>query len=80
MSSTGFEYLRLLLSGRYFSWDDGLVHYIAISTEAWFGVGVEPGQVGVKEQFEWLKADLEKAQANRANVPWIVVHGLSVAF
>ena len=56
----------------WYSWDDGLIHYIAISTEVYFGVG----PLGAtRAQFEWLKADLAKANANRANVPWIAVHG-----
>eukprot|EP00750_Incisomonas_marina_P007646 INCI15019.2.p1 GENE.INCI15019.2~~INCI15019.2.p1 ORF type:complete len:838 (+),score=117.03 INCI15019.2:61-2514(+) len=59
----------------YFSWNDGLVHYVAISTEAWFGVGGGVGQVDLAQQYEWLKADLEAANANRHAVPWIVVHG-----
>eukprot|EP00937_MAST-01D_sp_MAST-1D-sp2_P007861 g7861.t1 len=56
----------------WFSWDDGLVHYVAISTEVYFGVGPADGAA---RQFAWLEADLKKANANRANVPWIVVHG-----
>ena len=57
----------------YFSWDAGLVHYVALSTELWFGV--KSGAVDTKAMLAWLEADLEKANANRANVPWIVVHG-----
>eukprot|EP01065_Artemidia_motanka_P042874 TRINITY_DN581_c0_g3_i1.p1 TRINITY_DN581_c0_g3~~TRINITY_DN581_c0_g3_i1.p1 ORF type:complete len:552 (+),score=214.86 TRINITY_DN581_c0_g3_i1:78-1733(+) len=56
----------------FFSWNDGLVHYVAISTEIWFN----PLLWLYKEaQLKWLKADLEAANKNRANVPWIVVHG-----
>jgi hypothetical protein len=59
---------------RYFSWDAGLVHYVAISTELYFGV--EGGADGnLKAMYEWIDADLERANANRANVPWIVAHG-----
>ena len=29
----------------------------------------------VEEMYNWLEADLQKAQANRKNIPWIVVHG-----
>jgi hypothetical protein len=60
----------------FFSWDAGLVHYVAISTEAWFGVGLKKGQATLEEQYKWLKADLEAANANRAAVPWIAVHGV----
>jgi hypothetical protein len=50
------------------------VHYIAVSTELYFGV--KGGADGTLEkQFAWIEQDLIKAQANRANVPWIVVHG-----
>ena len=61
----------------YFSWDAGLVHYIAISTELYFGVkSTNPDDDGsLAKQFAWLEADLEKAQLNRKNVPWIVIHG-----
>jgi hypothetical protein len=59
----------------FFSWDAGLVHYVAINTEAYFGVGTKPGQATIADQYSWLKADLTAANANRANVPWIVVHG-----
>lgn len=58
----------------YFSWDAGLVHYIAISTELWFGVG-NLGKVGVESLLKWLREDLTAAQANRHNVPWIIAHG-----
>jgi hypothetical protein len=27
------------------------------------------------KQLEFLKADLAKANANRRNVPWVIVHG-----
>lgn len=57
----------------YYSWDDGLVHYVAISTEVYFGV-TAPG-VNVASQFNWLSHDLNQANKNRKNVPWIVVHG-----
>lgn len=58
----------------YFSWDAGLVHYISMSTEVYFGVSGGPDGT-LEKQFEWIIADLEKAQANRANVPWIIVQG-----
>jgi hypothetical protein len=59
---------------RYYSWDAGLVHYVAISTEVYFGVsgGVDGN---LKAMYAWVDADLAKANANRANVPWVVVHG-----
>jgi hypothetical protein len=56
----------------WYSWDDGLVHYVAISTEVYFGIGPAGG---MQAQYEWLQKDLAKANANRANVPWIAVHG-----
>ena len=56
----------------WYSWDDGLIHYVAISTEVYFGIGPNGGS---RKQYEWLQADLAKANANRANVPWVVVHG-----
>lgn len=59
----------------YYSWDDGLVHYVAISTELYFGIASVATGVTVASQYNWLQADLKKANANRARVPWIVVHG-----
>ena len=65
----------LLLLHRYFSWDDGLVHYVAISTELYSVPGSTATGVGVFSQHAWLKEDLAQANANRQAVPWIVVHG-----
>jgi hypothetical protein len=55
----------------YYSWDTGLVHYIAISTEIPFTQFV----VLTEQMLQWVKSDLEAANANRDKVPWIVVHG-----
>jgi len=57
----------------YFSWDYGLVHYVSMSTELWSLVG--DLEVNVFSFLKWLKKDLARAQENRKNVPWIVVHG-----
>ncbi len=46
------------VGGRYYSWDAGLVHYIALSTEMWFGVG-NPGKADLATMLEWLEADLK---------------------
>ncbi len=56
----------------WFSWDSGLVHYVSISTEVQANIF---GADMVRQQWEWLKSDLEAANANRANVPWILVNG-----
>jgi hypothetical protein len=66
-----FSLVKLFL--RYYSWDAGLVHYIAISTEVWFGVGGI--DVNRKSLLAWLEADLKAANANRDKVPWIIAHG-----
>lgn len=60
---------------RYFSWDEGLVHYVAISTELYSEAGSVGTGVDVLSQHRWLTEDLARANANRAKVPWIVVHG-----
>jgi len=57
----------------YFSWDSGLVHYISVSTELWFGVG--DGQSNTSTFLKWAEADLEAANKNRAAVPWIIMQG-----
>eukprot|EP01060_Flectonema_neradi_P028171 TRINITY_DN378_c0_g1_i5.p1 TRINITY_DN378_c0_g1~~TRINITY_DN378_c0_g1_i5.p1 ORF type:complete len:562 (+),score=143.07 TRINITY_DN378_c0_g1_i5:55-1686(+) len=57
----------------YFSWDHGLVHYVAISTEMWFGTG--DLTANLLTMLEWLKDDLKKANENRDKFPWIIIHG-----
>ena len=59
----------------YFSWDAGLVHYIALSTELWFGVSSPNTGVDRVAALAWLEADLIAANANRERVPWIIAHG-----
>eukprot|EP01006_Ploeotia_vitrea_P032202 TRINITY_DN64461_c0_g1_i1.p1 TRINITY_DN64461_c0_g1~~TRINITY_DN64461_c0_g1_i1.p1 ORF type:complete len:506 (+),score=250.15 TRINITY_DN64461_c0_g1_i1:239-1756(+) len=54
----------------YYSFDAGLVHVIGYSTESVIDTPwISPDQVA------WLQADLAAANANRANVPWIVMMG-----
>lgn len=52
----------------WYSWDDGLVHFVAISTEVYFDY-----HDMVPEQYRWLEKDL--AAVNRSKTPWVVVHG-----
>lgn len=54
-------------SAHYYSFDVGIVHVVAFSTEVYWS---SPGQV--ESQLNWLKRDLAKANANRAAVPWVV--------
>jgi hypothetical protein len=57
-------------SAIYYSFDVGLVHFVSISTEVFWSM-----QGAAQAQLNWLKADLAKANANRARVPWIVAYG-----
>ena len=57
----------------YFSWNHGLVHYVAISTEMWFGTG--DLTANLLTMLRWLRNDLKKANENRDKFPWIIVHG-----
>eukprot|EP01061_Rhynchopus_euleeides_P018634 TRINITY_DN307_c1_g1_i2.p1 TRINITY_DN307_c1_g1~~TRINITY_DN307_c1_g1_i2.p1 ORF type:complete len:560 (+),score=221.09 TRINITY_DN307_c1_g1_i2:41-1681(+) len=57
----------------YFSWDHGLVHYVSISTELFFGV--KDKHTNAESFIKWLKEDLKKANTNRDAVPWIIVQG-----
>lgn len=56
----------------FWSVDAGPVHFIIYNTEAYFD---GPVNATVSEQYRWLEEDLQKAQANRAAVPWIIVQG-----
>lgn len=53
----------------WWSMDVGQVHWISYSSEVYF-VGER-----VEDQYNWIKADLEKANANRAERPWIIAVG-----
>ena len=56
---------------RRWSIDVGPVHLVAVDTElVWGGLSQD-----VLDQYAWLESDLTRADANRAAVPWIVVHG-----
>jgi acid phosphatase type 7 len=58
----------------FYSWNAGMVHYVAMSTEIPFGISGDGGDLQQK-QYEWLEEDLKAANKNRDLVPWIVVHG-----
>jgi len=47
--------------------DIGLIHFAVLDLDP------GPPPVFSGEQVAWLEADLQKANANRAAVPWIVV-------
>ena len=64
----------------WFSFDYGLVHFVSIDLEVDYpgapegpGTYINAGPFG--DQLAWLAADLKKAAANRAVVPWIIVSG-----
>ncbi|KAK9832504.1 hypothetical protein WJX81_002657 [Elliptochloris bilobata] len=52
-------------TGQWYSFDQGPVHFLQLSTEEPFGVG--------SPQWKFAVADLQAANANRANTPWVVV-------
>jgi len=54
-------------SNLWYSYNVGRMHYVAISTEH----HLNPGS----PQYQWLEADLQKANANRQKQPWVVVYG-----
>jgi hypothetical protein len=55
-------------SNLYWSIDIGLTHWIFWDSESWWSSSIGEQQ----SQLNWLQQDLAKANANRANVPWIV--------
>lgn len=66
------------LNNHYYSLDIGPAHIVVFSTEFYFFF--DPKKFGYKQikyQYEWLKADLEKAnrKENRAKRPFIFVFG-----
>ena len=56
-------------SSAYFSVDVGLVHIAALSTKTPNGTAGSH----TRHELAWLTADLEAANKNRKNVPWIIV-------
>jgi acid phosphatase len=67
----------------WYSFDYGLVHVVVISTETDFpNASAGPGTLlnggnfkGLNGQLDWFEADLIAANANRDQVPWILVTG-----
>jgi len=58
-------------SARWFSVDFGLVHWISLDLNLYFGT--DDGSAELKQQqADWLTKDLAEANANRATRPWIV--------
>ena len=57
----------------YYSWDAGLVHFLSFSTEAYFTNPMEWGYI--ESQYNFLEADLIKANENRSKRPWIIMMG-----
>lgn len=70
----------------WYSYDDGMVHYIILNFETDFGAGIYgPDEVGgdgkqmsgprgaLNEQIDWLKADL--AAVDRSKTPWVLAFG-----
>ncbi|GAB9465746.1 Calcineurin-like phosphoesterase [Globisporangium polare] len=57
----------------FYSFNAGLVHFVFYSTEVYFKKTKESDIVARQEQ--WLREDLARANANRAQQPWIIVLG-----
>lgn len=53
----------------WYSFNMGLVHFISYSTEVHFTDGP------VEEQLNWLRQDLNEANANRDKRPWVIAFG-----
>lgn len=54
----------------YYSFDMGPAHFIGFSTEVYYYT-----RPLIRQQYEWLEADLKKATANRKERPWIITYG-----
>ena len=57
-------------TSRFYSADVGLVHLIALDTNIYY---FDSENIYRKAQLDWLERDLEQANLNRENVPWILV-------
>jgi len=55
----------------FFSYDISYVHFVAFSSEVYFQDYLNQSVVA---QYNWLKQDLQKANANRAKTPWIIAY------
>ena len=58
----------------YYSFDVGPAHVVAFNAEAFFWPEYFDAAYA-RRMYEWLVRDLRAANANRGNVPWILVHG-----
>ena len=61
-------------SNAYYSFDVGPAHVVAFNAEAFFWPEYFDAAYA-RRMYEWLVRDLRAANANRGNVPWILVHG-----
>uniref|UniRef100_A0A1I7XK84 Metallophos domain-containing protein n=1 Tax=Heterorhabditis bacteriophora TaxID=37862 RepID=A0A1I7XK84_HETBA len=55
------------------SFDLDKVHFVVFSTEFYFYTNY--GWDQIQNQWNWLVSDLQKANANRASVPWLITLG-----
>jgi len=53
----------------YYSYNVGLIHFIALSTEIYFDFPYM-----IEEQYNWLIKDLMIANMNRTQAPWVIVY------
>ncbi|EGT42558.1 hypothetical protein CAEBREN_32783 [Caenorhabditis brenneri] len=58
---------------QFYSIDIGPVHWVGLSTE-YYGFEEQYGNTSIFTQFNWLTKDLETANKNRQNVPWIALY------
>jgi len=63
----------LTLKGLTLNWIEGLVHYISLSTELWFGI--KDNATDKASLLMWLEKDLQLANRHRDTVPWIIMQG-----
>jgi hypothetical protein len=56
----------------FYSFDISYIHFVAVTTEVYYNDYLGDS---LERQYQWLEQDLAKANANRKNVPWIVVFG-----
>lgn len=73
MINSGNSFDRGAQNNLFYSFNVGPAHVIAFSTEFYFYVNYGWSQIAT--QYRWLERDLQEANRNRQQQPWIITMG-----